>query len=91
MKDKRFEPIAKTSRKLNRIGTKKAMKDALFNILLVCLVAGCIYLLMKEGLKRHEQMECYQWQHYTETIPEFYLMGWQKAQCQHYEIEIKLK
>lgn len=54
-----------------------------FVAIITLMICGAI-----EGVKRQEIKECNQWQEQADTYPGFYLLDWQKEQCQAHGIEI---
>ena len=56
-------------------------------IVIAILVMVAFYF----GIQRHEKAECYKLQQYAREHSGFFLAGWQKLQCDHYGIEIKVR
>jgi len=63
--------------------------------LIFTIVAGlAIFLLLiliaSKGISGSEETECLQWKRQAIDYKDvgFYLTGWQKAQCDHYHIDI---
>jgi len=64
------------------------MKTIISIIIAVLLFAGFI-LVLNEGIKRSEEVECFKWQAQSEQFINRYSTGWQKEQCRTYGIELK--
>jgi len=60
-------------------------------LLIVGLIGlGAFMLLIEWGTEKQEQYECQKWQTEAKEYADkgYFLADWQKAQCQHYGIEI---
>jgi hypothetical protein len=70
---------------------KKGWIDLGGIIFVLCLILGT-FLLVKAldyGVGKSEVNECLKWQQEAvEYAPHYYLVGWQKKQCDHFGIEI---
>jgi hypothetical protein len=55
----------------------------LFVLVLVLVLWGARY-----GYSIEEKNECLQWQKEARFLPDYYLVGWQKEQCDRYGIQI---
>ena len=63
---------------------------AISNVILFLLTIAVGYFLMSIVVNKQEQIECYRWREWVRTAPNFYLTDWQKDQCDHHQIEIKV-
>jgi len=41
-----------------------------------------------QAWNKQEQIECIKWQKQAQEFENYYLLGWQKEQCDHWGIEI---
>jgi hypothetical protein len=69
------------------------MNDIIKIIILLIIgtaTLGAFMLLIEWGTERQEQYECQKWQVEAKEYADkgYFLADWQKAQCQHYGIEI---
>jgi hypothetical protein len=63
----------------------------LYFIILPALVLGGVYaisVLVSEAVQKQVYHECIVWQGYSEEFPLYYLLDWQKKQCDDIGIEI---
>lgn len=65
---------------------KLITKISLIIVLVWFLVKGLLI-----GLEINEKAECMKWLEYSKTYPDFYLLEWQKKQCDNYGIQINSK
>lgn len=65
----------------------------LYEILLLAIVLVFISILFfvatDKGFSGYEVYECKKWQAEAKTYQGYFLAGWQRAQCDHYQIEIE--
>ncbi len=66
---------------------KKILKIILSTIIIIALLI-IFFKAAEGGLEKMERIECLRWQETAKTIPGFWLTPWQKAQCDHWGIEI---
>ena len=61
--------------------------------ILSILLAGCLLvaigLVVNEGVKRTERVECQQWQKDSKVYAGWYSTDWQRQQCLTFGIELK--
>lgn len=64
--------------------------NALAVLAIIFIVIGLIFTIahFTTALKRIETQECKKWQEYAVKYEGFYLVKWQKAQCDYREVEI---
>lgn len=67
------------------------MKVYQFLLLAIVLVFISIlfFVATDRGLRGYERYECQKWQAEAKMYQGYFLTGWQKAQCDHYEVEIE--
>lgn len=65
------------------------MIKAILRALVAVSLIVAFGLVAVEGVKRHEQVECYQWQEDGEIIRGWYSVEWQREQCLSYSINLK--
>jgi hypothetical protein len=58
------------------------------DILTLLAIVFIIFLIFFTGVKRHEEVECLQWQKDARSYQGYYLLDWQVEQCQEYGIII---
>lgn len=46
---------------------------------------------IKTGVEKEEYGECLTWQKEAAEYPNYYLVGWQKDQCDSYKVQINTK
>jgi len=63
------------------------MKTFLKIVLIVGAVALFIHAISYSA-NRQEKKECYNWQNQAQIYPSFYLLEWQKQQCDHWGIDV---
>jgi len=56
------------------------------SILIMFIVLGCILF---KGIERSEIVECEKWVRQSKEYVNWYSTDWQKAQCNHYQIDLK--
>jgi hypothetical protein len=54
--------------------------------IVIILIFVSVLIATSEGLKRHEKVECLEWQRQAEEYPLFWSADWQKEQCLNYSI-----
>ena len=62
---------------------------AITSIIITVLIFAGFVLILNEGIKRSEEVECLKWQAQSEQFINWYSTAWQKEQCKTYEIELK--
>ena len=63
------------------------MKNLLTGIVVFILLLVGLFIF-EYGVERQEKAECLNWQDQALELPNFFLTGWQKQQCDRYQIEI---
>ena len=58
-------------------------------VVLAILFGALLWRVFSVGLEKYEKSECFKWQEQAQKHPSFYLVEWQKAQCDHYQIKVK--
>lgn len=66
------------------------MKRIIIITVLVIVGVFAFVQIAKTAIEKTEYQECITWQQQGEDYPNFYLLEWQKMQCNHYGIAIKL-
>jgi len=61
----------------------------IINIIIAIFLFIAFALILNKGIEKTEIAECYKWQAQSEQLINWYSTDWQKAQCNHYGIEIK--
>lgn len=54
------------------------------------ILGAVIFAAFLIGLNKAEKLECLKWQKEAGEYPDYFLTDWQKEQCEHRGIEIKL-
>lgn len=56
-------------------------------LIFICLVIfiGVVHFL-NIGLRKQEQVECLKWKEQSEEYPLFYVLPWQREQCEYHSI-----
>lgn len=52
------------------------------------IVGSIIIHVIVYGVSNHEQLECLKWREEARTYQNYFVTDWQKAQCDHYGIQI---
>jgi quinol-cytochrome oxidoreductase complex cytochrome b subunit len=65
----------------------KAMKIIYFALFIATIVIFLTYLA-NLGLIKHEINECEKWKTEAEIYPDYYLLEWQKKQCEYLGISL---
>ena len=60
----------------------------LMTAIVVLVVSISAMFIFELGVERTEKAECLNWQDQALELPNFFLTGWQKQQCDRYQIEI---
>ena len=56
---------------------------------IVVLVVGIgAMFVFEHGVEKAEKAECLKWQSQALELPNFYLTGWQKQQCDRYQVDV---
>lgn len=65
----------------------------IYHFVLLVIVLATIFILFlmatNNGLSGYEKYECERWQAEAKTYKGYFLTGWQKAQCDHYRVQIE--
>lgn len=64
------------------------MTNKIINFLLFVVLAGLFITLMLSAVNRGELNECLTWQNEAEQYADYYLTGWQAAQCAAHGVTI---
>ena len=64
---------------------------AIIVAILVLSLATAFTKAISKGLNESEINECKEWKKSAEKYPDYYLLGWQKEQCDHQGIEIDVE
>ena len=64
------------------------MDNTFFGIMALLVSFLVVILVVDYGMTKNEQVECYRWQSEATSRPGYYLLGWQKAQCDEHGVTI---
>ena len=58
------------------------------NIIILLIIAVIAFSLIAYGAEKSEINECKTWQKESSELKDYYLVGWQKEQCDFHGVEI---
>ncbi len=65
-------------------------KENILTFLVLAAIIVAMFIALFVGVGKSEKLECLKWQKEAEEYPDFFLTEWQKKQCEHHKVEIKL-
>lgn len=67
--------------------TRRIIK-AVAGIVVILIILFVFTKACAKSIAKAEQLECQKWAEQAKQYPDFYLTSWQKAQCNHHNIEV---
>lgn len=61
----------------------------LFLFLIAGVLITAFAFVVRAGIAKSEQNECYKWQNEAKLYAGYYLTNWQIEQCEYYSINLK--
>jgi hypothetical protein len=64
------------------------IEKAIYVLGVIAVIAGFVWML-GSGIERQEIKECLKWQKEAGLYKGYYILDWQKLQCDHRGVEVK--
>lgn len=80
--------IKGTTKEVDYTRNVKTFGDAAMTVVVIAAASILFGMVAFIGFGRNEVVECNQWQSQAQQYPSFYLVAWQKAQCDAHGIII---
>jgi hypothetical protein len=62
--------------------------EKVLHLIIIAIIGVVVGLLIAKSMDQQDKIDCYQWASEAKTLSDFYITPNEKAQCDHWHIEV---